>query len=67
MLKNALRHIKLNKGIMHDENQYIRLDKDILSDGEMVVGRNGSAKTVIGSAMHFSLKVELYHYLQPKK
>ena len=67
MLKNALRHIKLNKGIMHDENQYIRLVKDILSDGEMVVGRNGSAKTVIGSAMHFSLKDGTLPLLTTKK
>ena len=56
MLGRALRHIKSRNGAMHEENQYIRLVKDILRHGEMVTGRNGNAKTVIGSAMHFSLE-----------
>ena len=67
MLRNALRHIKSKNGIMHDENQYIRLVKDILSHGEMVVGRNGNAKTVIGSAMHFSLDGGTLPLLTTKK
>ena len=39
----------------HDEYQYIHLIKDILKYGEMVEGRNGFTKTVIGGTMHFSL------------
>lgn len=55
MLKNALKTIKVINGETHDENQYLNLIKDILSEGELVTGRNGNAKTVYGSAMHFSL------------
>jgi thymidylate synthase len=43
------------KRTKHEEYQYINLISDILSDGVMEHGRNGNAKTVIGSAMHFSL------------
>jgi thymidylate synthase len=67
MLRNALRHIKSKNGVMHDENQYIRLVKDILSHGEIVAGRNGNAKTVIGSAMHFSLEDGTLPLLTTKK
>ena len=56
MLRRALRYTKLRNGTMHDENQYIRLIEDIFKHGEIVTGRNGNAKTVIGSAMHFSLE-----------
>jgi thymidylate synthase len=52
---------------MHDENQYIRLVKDILRHGDMVTGRNGNAKTVIGSAMHFSLEGGVLPLLTTKK
>jgi len=52
---------------MHEENQYIRLVKDILRHGEMVTGRNGNAKTVIGSAMHFSLEGGTLPLLTTKK
>ena len=56
MLRRALRYTKLRNGTMHDENQYTRLIEDIFKHGEIVTGRNGNAKTVIGSAMHFSLE-----------
>ena len=56
MLRRALRYTKLRNGNMHDENQYTRLIEDIFKHGEVVTGRNGNAKTVIGSAMHFSLE-----------
>jgi thymidylate synthase len=59
MLKNA---IALNKHKdralwrpQHPEYQYLNLVKDIMEEGEMVEGRNGKVKTVIGAAMHFSL------------
>ena len=39
----------------HEENQYLNLIEDILSEGTKEEGRNGAAFTVIGAAMHFSL------------
>jgi thymidylate synthase len=67
MLRRALCHVKSRNGTMHDENQYIRLVKDILRHGDMVTGRNGNAKTVIGSAMHFSLEGGVLPLLTTKK
>jgi thymidylate synthase len=67
MLRRALYHVKSRNGTMHDENQYIRLVKDILRHGDMVTGRNGNAKTVIGSAMHFSLEGGVLPLLTTKK
>jgi thymidylate synthase len=67
MLRRALYHVKTRNGTMHDENQYIRLVKDILRHGDMVTGRNGNAKTVIGSAMHFSLEGGVLPLLTTKK
>ena len=62
MLRNALQSLKtINGGKEHDENQYIHLIKDILKEGEMICGRNGNAKTIYGSSMHFSYRTE--HYL----
>jgi thymidylate synthase len=55
MLKKALESLKDNNGIIHDENQYTTLIKDILDHGEMVEGRNGKALTIFGAAMHFNL------------
>ena len=40
----------------HDEYQYLNLIQDILQFGSLEVGRNGSALTVFGSAMHFDLR-----------
>ena len=39
----------------HDEYQYLALIRDIGIEGVYETGRNGIAKTVFGSAMHFSL------------
>lgn len=67
MLRNALKTIKVMDGETHDENQYLNLIKDILSEGELVSGRNGNAKTVYGSAMHFSLDNGTIPLLTTKK
>ena len=58
MLKSAIRHLKQAADPSlpeHDEYQYLALIRDIGTDGVYETGRNGIAKTVFGSAMHFSL------------
>ena len=40
----------------HDEYQYLNLINDILKTGEIVEGRNGDAKTIIGASMCFDLQ-----------
>jgi len=68
MLRNALQSLKtINGGKEHDENQYIHLIKDILNEGEMICGRNGNAKTIYGSSMHFSLQNGTLPLLTTKK
>lgn len=67
MLKNALKSMKMSNGESHDEHQYLNLIKDILNEGEMVIGRNGNAKTVYGCAMHFSLENGTLPLLTTKK
>ena len=51
----------------HDEYQYMNLIRDILDEGKMEYGRNGNAKTVIGSAMHFDLTNNRIPILTTKK
>lgn len=53
--------------IIHDENQYINLINDILNEGTMEEGRNGTTKVVIGSSMHFSLTDNTIPFLTSKK
>ena len=55
MLKQVLKKNKTGRygSAPHDEYQYLHLIVDILQDGVMETGRNGNAKTIIGSAMHF--------------
>jgi thymidylate synthase len=67
MLKRLSEHNKINGDCIHDENQYLNLIKDILEHGDMVKGRNGFAKTVIGSSMHFSLENNTIPILTTKK
>jgi thymidylate synthase len=67
MLKRALKQLKTIDGKEHDENQYIHLIKDILEEGEMICGRNGNAKTIYGSSMHFSLQNGTLPLLTTKK
>jgi len=68
MLKNLVKHAKLGKdGSEHDENQYLSLISDILKEGSIVSGRNGTTKMIYGSAMHFSLENNTIPILTTKK
>jgi thymidylate synthase len=68
MLKRVLTESsKKFDGIVHDENQYLNLIKDILDYGDIVEGRNGNTKTVIGSSMHFSLANDTIPLLTTKR
>ena len=67
MLKRLCIHLKERNGTIHDENQYLILTEDILTEGIMENTRNGNAKTIFGSAMHFSLKNKSIPLLTSKK
>jgi thymidylate synthase len=67
MLKRTLLVNKNKDGIIHDENQYLSLISDILEEGTFQNGRNGTVKTVFGSAMHFSLENNTLPILTTKK
>ena len=67
MLKRLCIHLKERNGTIHDENQYLILIEDILTEGIMENTRNGNAKTIFGSAMHFSLKNKSIPLLTSKK
>ena len=67
MLKNTLKKNKERNNIIHDENQYLNLIDDILNEGVMVNGRNGKAKTIFGSAMHFDLTNGILPILTTKR
>ena len=51
----------------HEENQYLNLIEDILSEGSTEEGRNGTTLTVIGAAMHFSLNDRRVPFLTTKR
>lgn len=67
MLKKITAGIKERNGITHDEHQYLELISDIISEGDMITGRNGLTKTIFGSAMHFSLENNTIPLLTTKK
>ena len=69
MLRRTLESNKYgsNQEHKHDEYQYINLIRDIIDEGKMEYGRNGNAKTVIGSAMHFDLTNNIIPILTTKK
>ena len=67
MLKRVAEPAKIRNNKTHDENQYLNLIDDILIYGTDETGRNGVARTVFGSAMHFSLKNEILPLLTTKK
>ena len=52
---------------LHDEYQYLHLVDDIVAHGEMVSGRNGDAKTIVGASMHFNLANGTLPLLTTKK
>lgn len=50
-----------------EEEQYIELIRDILSEGTMETGRNGNTMCVFGAAMHFSLDQGVIPILTTKR
>lgn len=76
MLRRTLRALKSrpqsfvslsNVHPLHDEYQYLHLVNDIVAHGEMVSGRNGNAKTIVGASMHFDLANGTLPLLTTKK
>lgn len=55
MLKRLSEINKVRSDIYHEENQYLNLIDDILSEGTFEEGRNGRVKSIFGASMHFSL------------
>jgi thymidylate synthase len=53
--------------LRHDENQYLHLIEDILSEGTKEEGRNGTTFAVFGAAMHFSLNDRRVPFLTTKR
>ena len=51
----------------HEENQYLNLIDDILSEGTTEGGRNGTTFAVVGAAMHFSLNGRRVPFLTTKR
>lgn len=54
-------------GNHHEEFQYLRLISEINTYGSMEEGRNGKAKTIFGSGMHFDLSDNKLPLLTTKK
>ena len=54
-------------GNYHEEFQYLRLISEINTHGSMEEGRNGKAKTIFGSGMHFDLSDNKLPLLTTKK
>ncbi len=50
-----------------EEEQYLNLIRDILSEGTLEQGRNGNTKCVFGAAMHFSLDQNVIPILTTKR
>ena len=67
MLKSPNNINKYNKGVFHEEFQYLNLIDDILNHGSIENGRNGNVINVFGSAMHFSLKNDTIPFISTKK
>ena len=53
--------------LRHEENQYLHLIEDILSEGTKEEGRNGTTFAVFGAAMHFSLNDRRVPFLTTKR
>ena len=51
----------------HEENQYLNLIDDILSEGTREEGRNGTTFVAVGAAMHFSLNDRRVPFLTTKR
>ena len=46
------------KKVLHSEQQYLNLLKNIINNGEIIQGRNGVTKTIFGTSMRFPLEKE---------
>lgn len=53
--------------LRHEENQYLNLIDDILSEGTREEGRNGTTLVAVGAAMHFSLNDRRVPFLTTKR
>ena len=51
----------------HEENQYLNLIDDIISEGTREEGRNGTTFVAVGAAMHFSLNDRRVPFLTTKR
>lgn len=51
----------------HEENQYLNLIDDILSEGMREEGRNGTTLVAVGATMHFSLNDRRVPFLTTKR
>ena len=51
----------------HEENQYLNLIDEILSEGTREEGRNGTTLVAVGAAMHFSLNDRRVPFLTTKR
>jgi len=51
----------------HEENQYLNLIDDILSEGTREEGRNGATLVAVGAAMHFTLSNRRVPFLTTKR
>jgi len=63
MLKNLIKSQQYD----HEEEQYLQLIRDILNEGTMETGRNGTVKMVYGAAMRFDLTNKKIPILTTKK
>ena len=50
-----------------EEYQYLQLIEDVLSNGTLEVGRNGTTKVLVGNVMYFSLENNTIPLLTTKK
>ena len=53
--------------MVHEEDQYLELIKDILDNGDIFNGRNGTTKAIIGSMMKYSLDNDTIPLLTTKR
>jgi len=67
MLKKSCESIKYRKNKYHEENQYLNLLDDILSNKNNQEGRNGNTLSIFGSTMHFSLEHNKIPIMTTKK
>lgn len=67
MLKKLVEIAKHKNNCYHEENQYLSLIDDILSENTEFIGRNGKTLSVFGAAMYFNLEHSTIPLLTTKK